>query len=155
MLRCLRLSRCVLTGLRMELFYVYQFKPNRLTGLRMENFLQIKRQMSNLIVDLSASIFETYEKKKHQNQLCLQSFGTLWFCHNKLCFAQKHFVPPLTPAKPQYRWKCGAFSSSEAQKQLSYGDGPPGLHFQDQVKKWRRIFSNLNSFCKSNFYLQI
>ena len=132
--------------------YVYQFKPNRLTGLRMENipvnFLQIKRQMSNLIVDLSASIFETYEKKKHQNQLCLQSFGTLWFCHNKLCFAQKHFVPPLTPAKPQYRWKCGAFSSSEAQKQLSYGDGPPGLHFQDQVKKWGRIFSNLNSFCK-------
>ena len=61
------LGHAVFTGLLMEFFYVYQFKPNRLTGLRMENipvnFLHIKRQMSNLIVDLSASIFRHLRKR--------------------------------------------------------------------------------------------
>lgn len=61
------LGHPVFTGLLMEFFYVYQFKPNRLTGLRMENipvnFLHIKRQMSNLIVDLSASIFRHLRKR--------------------------------------------------------------------------------------------
>ena len=155
MLRCLRLSRCVLTGLRMELFYVYQFKPNRLTGLRMENipvnFLHNKRQMSNLIVDLSASIF-CHMRKRSTRISCvykvLEHSGSVTISY----VLRRNILSPLTPAKPQYRWKCGAFSSSEAQKQLSYGDGPPGLHFQDQVKKWRGFFANLNSFRKLNFF---